>query len=162
MAISNQAPMGIDDKLRAHTWRVIQRVLGLGLPPPKQWWNLPAKSDVSRAIFRDESAKHAGHHNDAGDAMRHATWARRSAEAVGPIFSMGAGLAHEAQNMLPRWSDDRDRQEHGEPFSEALMDMINNTEGVRSWQERRPINPARLADRPVSIRQNLRDGYGRR
>ena len=129
MPISNPVPQSIDDKLRAQTWRVIQRGLGLGLPPAKQWWNLPAKSDVSRAIFREESAKRVGHHNDVGDAMRHATWARRSAEAVGPMFTLGAGLAHEAQNMLPRWSDDPDRQEHSEPFSEARMDMINNTEG---------------------------------
>ena len=129
MPMPNPVPRGIDDKLRAHTWQVIQRGLALGLPPAKQWWNLSAKSDVSRAIFREESAKHAGHHNDAGDAMRHATWARRSAGAVGPIFTMGAGLIHEAQSMLPRWSDDPDRQEHSEPFSEARMDMINNTEG---------------------------------
>ncbi len=34
MPMPNPVPRGIDDKLRAHTWQVIQRGLALGLPRP--------------------------------------------------------------------------------------------------------------------------------
>ena len=87
MPISNPVPRSIDDKLRAYTWRVIQRGLDLGLPPAKQWWNLTAKLAVAESIADQEVAIHQNHRNDAIDALRHAEWSRRMSEEIDPLTS---------------------------------------------------------------------------
>ena len=152
MAVSNPVPRGIDDKLRAHTWQVIQRGLALGLPPAKQWWNLPAKFDAELAIRSQEELVHQGRNNH-DDAMRHAEWSRRMAEEIDPGFSRIVGIGHEFTGMFPHDDPDTKRGLSGQRLSEARMDMISNAEGIRSWQEGRPIDPKRLADQPVPIRQ---------
>ncbi len=155
MPISNPVPRGIDDKLRANTWQVIQRGLALGLPPAKQWWNLPAKFDAVQPIRLQEEMIYPGRNNHS-DAMRHAEWSRRMAEEIDPGFSRAVGIGHEITGMFPHRDPAAKGWLPGQRLSEARMDMINNTEGIRSWQEGRPIDPKRLADQPVSSLQSYR------
>lgn len=74
------------------------------------------------------------------------------ADEIDPGFSRVVGVGHEFTGMFPHSDPNSGRRVPGQSLSEAHMDMINNTEGVRSWQEGRPIDPARLADQPVPIR----------
>lgn len=142
-------PRGIDDKLRDHTWQVIQRGLALGLPPAKQWWNLQAKLDAVQPIRLQEEMIHRGR-NDHDDAMRHAEWSRRMAEEIDPVTSQLVGIGHELEGSFahrPTWLFKGTAQ----PASEAMMDMRNNAEGIRSFREGRPIDPRRLQDRPLPL-----------
>ena len=141
MAKVRSAPSPIDDGLRARGWRAIRTNLGLDLPPARQWWNLQAKIDLGTRIGDEERMIYIGHQNDPEDALRHAEWSRRMAEDIGPIFSGVAGLGHEIQNTLG-WGAPR------QPLNEAIMDMHNNAEGIRSSREKRPINPRQLQTRP--------------
>lgn len=110
------------------------------------WWNLPAKIAAGRQIAEEEKAKFAGHWNDAGDAMRHAEWAQRTAQAAGPMFTSLAGFAHELENTLPTgWAPDA----HSQPASERNMDLHNNAVGIRSAADGRPIDPGKLQLAPV-------------
>lgn len=156
MPISNPVPRGIDDNLRAQTWQVIQRGLALGLPPAMQWWNLPAKFDAVQPIRLQEEMIHPGRNNH-DDAMRHAERSRRMAEEIDPGFSRAVGIGHEITGMFPHRDPAAKGWLPGQRLSEARMDMINNTEGIKSWQEGRPIDLARLADQPVPIRQRDRN-----
>ena len=161
MPISNPVPRGIDDNLRARTWQVIQRGLALGLSPAKQWWNLPAKFDAVQPIRLQEEMIHPGRNNH-DDAMRHAEWSRRMAEEFDPGFSQVVGIGHEITGMFPHRDPDSGGRAPGQGLSEARMDMINNTEGIRSWQEGRPIDPSKLADHPVAFRRSNRNPSGYR
>jgi hypothetical protein len=116
----------------------------------RRWWDLPAKYEVANAIADEEMARHVGHHNDHGDALRHAEWSRRMADEVGPTFSMAAGIAHEIEGAS-----------RGQPLSEAVMDLNNNIEGVTAANQNRRIDQANLQDRPISMRGAMVDGQNR-
>ena len=121
--------------------------------PPRRipMWDLPAKWTASQRIAWDEKRLHAPHQNDLDDAKRHAEWAQRSSNVAGPVFTTAAGIAHEIKNMLPPAIGG-----DGQPFPEAIMDLHNNAEGVRAFQEGRPINPQRLLDQPFFLSGYLR------
>jgi len=146
---------------------------GAAAPPPtleeraKRWWDVPAKYKVASGIAEDERRRsiEAAHavglpdaHNNTFDAMRHARWSQRSAEAVGPIFTTAAGLAHEADNLRDSfrrqgvagpYARERDKGlTPGKTYDESRMDMHNNLEGIRAALEGRPIDPARLRTFP--------------
>jgi hypothetical protein len=65
----------------------------------KHFYDIPAKKEVAERIADEEVARAAGHHNDVGDAERHARWSKRTSEATGPIFAEVAGIAHELDNL---------------------------------------------------------------
>ena len=117
--------------------------------PEKQWWNLPAKIEAGRRIASEEARPR--HHNDHEDGMRHAIWSRRMAAEIGPVFSAVAGVEHEIENTLPTWAGG-----DGLPPSEAAMDLVNNFEGLTAWAGDRPVDPARIRDRPISIRRRFK------
>lgn len=120
-------------------------------PPERRWWDLSAKVAAAKEIELEEKARHMGHHNDHEDGMRHAEWSRRTAERTGPVFSAAAGIAHEIDNSL--WQAVGG---DGLPLSEAAMDLANNFEGLRASAENRPVDPARIRNRPISVRAALR------
>lgn len=113
-------------------------------------WDIGGKFKAARRIADEELARHAGHHNDQGDADRHAQWSRRMADETGPVFSTVVGFGHELEGSAPRWLGGR-----GQPLSEATMDLINNAQGVRASQQGRSIDPSQLQDRPISPRAAL-------
>lgn len=107
--------------------------------PERQWWNLPAKYEVSNAIADKLKKAHPGRNNH-DDAMRHAEWSGQMTDKVGPIWSAAAGLAHEVAGLAGL-----------HPLSESVMDMKNNSEGIQAALAGRPIDPRRLQDRPMSV-----------
>jgi hypothetical protein len=107
--------------------------------PPSSGGNLQAKVDLGTRIGDQEGMIFFGHHNDQKDAQRHAEWSRRTADDIGPIFSGLAGVGHEIQNMPPVEAGG-----NRQPLGEAIMDLRNNAEGLRSFYEGRPIDPSRL------------------
>lgn len=143
MPESQPQPGAINGDLRARAKRAIRTNLGLDLPAAKQWWNWQAKKDVAERNGELEKWIHGIHHNDHEDALRHAEWARLTAQDAGPAFATVAGIAHEIQNLAPTWIGG-----DGLPMSETEMDLRNNSEGVRSFRQGRPIDPSRVQDRP--------------
>ncbi len=83
------------------------------------WWDLPANYGRAQKIGAEEKRNFAGHHNDLGDAMRHATWSKRTVEETNLFTAWSAGLAHEIDNLI---------NDHG-PWRETLMDSHNNQIG---------------------------------
>lgn len=135
--------------LRANVDRVSKRNARAGIGArPLAPWDIAGKYKAAQRIAGEELARHAGHHNDRGDANRHFEWSRRMANETGPVFSTLVGLGHELEGSAPRWLGGR-----GQPLSEATMDLINNAQGVRSSQQGRQIDPSRLQDRPLSPRE---------
>lgn len=108
-------------------------------------WDIADKIARGRQIADDELKRHAGHHNNLGDARRHAEWSRRMTTEIGPVFSAAAGLQHELQGL---WE--------GQPLGEAAMDMRNNIEGIRAGLAGRAVDEERLVDQP-----GFRRAYGR-
>ena len=110
-----------------------------------------------RQIAYEAEVRHAGHHNDDRDALRHAEWSRQMADELGPAFAIGAGAQHELEGFIP-W--DRDGWRAPQPLSEALMDMRNNSEGISAAVQQRPIDRANLQvspmRRPLGIRRLAR------
>ncbi len=107
-------------------------------------WNIPAKLGAAGRIADDEKRLHVGHHNDLGDAERHAEWSQRMADDLGPAFSTAVGIAHEIQETPPSWLGGQ-----GQPLSEMVMDLHNNAEGVRASRRGRAIDPQHLMDHPL-------------
>lgn len=122
---------------------------GSGRP---SFWDVPGKIEAGRRIAREELERHAGHHNDREDALRHATWSKRMAEEIGPVFSTLAGAQHEIEGLLPRWDTDDGAWRRGQPWGEAAMDMNNNLEGVAAATGGRAIKTGNLVDRPGAAR----------
>lgn len=111
------------------------------------------KKKIGRQIADEEARKafaadpnHQAH-NDIYDATRHARWSQRMATAIGPLFSLGAGVQHEADNI---WSAGRKHGLRGleEVLPESAMDMHNNTVGLQAGLTGRPINPRLLQTNP--------------
>lgn len=136
-------------------------------PPEKQLWNFAAKKAAGERIADEEldrSFQAAGPvrpHNNEFDAMRHARWSQRMASEIGPVFSAGAGLWHEAGNISDGIGQniekrlDPKRFPHpeqvptiGETMAESAMDLRNNFEGIGAALRHRPIKPANLQTRP--------------
>lgn len=113
-------------------------------------WDIAGKLKAARRIADEELERHTGHHNDQGDADRHAQWSRRMANETGPVFSTLVGFGHELEGSAPSWLGGR-----GQPLSEATMDLINNAQGVRASQQGRSIDPSKLQDRPISPRDAI-------
>jgi hypothetical protein len=116
-----------------------------------RWWDLPAKVQAANRLTDEELALHDGHHNDEGDALRHAEWSRRTSEAAGPGFTTAAGWAHEIEDLAPQLSYDRNGDYHAQfigPISETAMDLRNNAEGRRAAMEGRPIDRSKLQTTP--------------
>jgi len=107
-------------------------------------WNIPAKLGAAHRIGKDEERLHVNHHNDLGDAERHAEWSKRMADDLGPGFSTAVGIAHEIQETPPPWLGGRNQ-----PLSEMVMDLHNNAEGVRASRGGRGIDPQHLMDHPL-------------
>lgn len=135
--------------------------------PAQQWWNLPAKEAAGRRIAAEEQAKFRGHHNDAGDAMRHAEWSQRMANEIDPVFSRLAGYEHEGENILGAVADIIPRVGRvispsaypprtspipslGQTLAESRMDLHNNAVGIDAATARRPIAPSALQVRPAA------------
>ncbi|MCK5852087.1 hypothetical protein KAH27_03570 [bacterium] len=53
-------------------------------------------------IANEESQRFAGHHNDRGNAMRHATWNRRMVEEIDTITALIAGVGHEIHGCFTK------------------------------------------------------------
>jgi hypothetical protein len=131
------------------------------LRPEQQVWNLPAKIAAGRSIAEQERQAFLGHHNDLGDAMRHAEWSQRMAQQIGPVFSGLAGLQHEGVNMADAVGSLPQRLSYGayndaahhpsvlQTLSESGMDLRNNAEGIAAAVGGRPIDPRNLQARPV-------------
>jgi len=130
--------------------------------PSIPWWDFSAKKGAGEQIAREESDKFAGHHNDAGDAMRHAEWSQRMASDLGPGFSGLVGVYHEGQNLWDNRSQYLGKrlgrpQYETRPYppsllqtlSESGMDLRNNAEGIAAAIDGRPIDPSHLQTRPV-------------
>ncbi len=98
------------------------------------WWDLSANYGRAYEIYKQEMKRFTGHHNDAGDAMRHAEWSRRTAEETNSFTAWSAGVAHEIDNWI----------NNDQPWREGLMDLHNNLEGRNAAQEGRPVNPNNL------------------
>jgi hypothetical protein len=137
------------------------------LAPEKQWWNFSAKKTAGERIGREEldrSLDAAGQvrpHNNAFDAMRHARWSRRMATEIGPVFSTGAGLWHEGENIRDSIGENVNKRLYpervlhpqdvptvGQTMAESAMDLGNNFHGIGAALGRRPIDPRRLQTQP--------------
>jgi len=125
----------------------------------KRPWDFPAKEAVTRRIAQEELDRAGGGHNDIRDAMRHAQWSQRTAQAVGPLYAEVAGIAHEAKNLADSIASHGTHGPYdtvgrnpmptpGETMSESLMDLRNNAEGRRAAREGRPIDMQRLQTAP--------------
>jgi len=173
MAGPGNDPLG---RLRSAANRVVAdnaqtfaRITGAGLTLEQRAgrvWDIPAKMEIAHQIRKEEEdrswASGAGRpHNDARDAMRHARWSQRTAQAAGPIFAEAAGIAHEAENFVDSVRKHRRLigpygqagkpgmpPPPGETMDEIRMDLHNNAEGRRAAREGRPINAAKLQTRP--------------
>lgn len=92
--------------------------------------------DVLRAriIYNEERLKWGEHHNDLGDAMRHAEASSEITKQEGPFmaFTLGTGLEVE-ERLFAR-----------EPSAEFYMDLSNNAEGRNAALENRPIDQDKL------------------
>src|SRR5687767_6971863 len=95
------AGRGLVDGLRGRVQRAVARnaallnVSGSGMPAEaraRRFYDIPAKIEVAQRIADEELRRGGGHHNDMGDAERHARWSQRTAEATGPIFAEAAGI----------------------------------------------------------------------
>ncbi|WP_309091110.1 DUF6973 domain-containing protein [Phenylobacterium sp.] len=156
--------------------------------PHEQWWNLPAKKAEGERIAKEEAARakqlNGGlpPHNTMGDAVRHARWSKRMAEEIDPVFARLAGAQHEADNLitsvlqnagaqlglLPKsLRSGRTLSSVPQTFSESLMDMRNNAEGLRAARGGRAIDPAQLQPYPTKptrelVGRNVRADYDER
>lgn len=127
----------------------------------RRWWDLPAQYQWTGQIANEELAHYPSKIfiDDAGDAMRHAEWQRRSAEVAGPVVPYLVGLAHEADALaLNALEKSRNRSAPvagrttppttGEIMDRVRMDLHNNAEGLRAARERRPVDFSRLHTAP--------------
>jgi hypothetical protein len=102
------------------------------------WWDIPANIRKAVKIGKEELDKRgAGNHNNEGDAMRHAEWSRRMSKGIGPVTSWTAGVVNEVKGAL-----------QGHPWSEAMMDINNNSEGRTAAREKRPVDRNKLQKTP--------------
>jgi hypothetical protein len=72
------------------------------------------------------------------------------AREIGPVFSAAAGLQHELEASVIG-EVGRDGERRRRPWGEAVMDMNNNIEGLRSASQGRPLDGSRLMTRPASL-----------
>lgn len=147
----------------------LARISGEGLTleqRAKRPWDVAAKVDMAQRIRAEEDhrawATGVGRpHNDARDAMRHARWSQRTAEAAGPIFAEVAGIAHEAENFVDSLAKHRRvigpyaregapdvPPTPGKTMDEIRMDLHNNAEGRRAARDGREIDPTKLRTWP--------------
>ena len=133
----------------------------------KRWWDFPAKHELSYRIHDDElrrsieEARAAGlpnAHNNRFDAMRHARWSQRSAQATGPLFTAAAGVGNELDNLRQSIEAHHGVQgpyDHshvptpGETLDEMGMDMHNNLKGLKAALSGHPIDPRQLKSFPT-------------
>ena len=102
------------------------------------WWDLPANYERAQEIAAEEHRNFAGHHNDLGDAMRHATWSNRTVEETNLFTAWSAGLAHEIDNLI----------NDNSPWRETLMDLHNNQIGRDAAATSTQINQSYLRTDP--------------
>ncbi len=102
------------------------------------WWDLPANYKRAQEIATEEHKNFAGHHNDLGDAKRHATWSKRTAEETNVFTAWSAGVLHEIDNLI---------NDNG-PWRETLMDLHNNSIGREAASNSAPINQKDLRTAP--------------
>ncbi len=103
------------------------------------WWDLPANIGRAKQIADEEIAKRPISHNDTGDAMRHAGWMRRTTEETNTFTAWLAGTGHEIEGM---WK--------GQPWSEMLMDLHNNSVGRTAGRSNSPVDPNKLWILPLN------------
>lgn len=123
-----------------------------------RWWDLKAQYDWTGQVANEELERYPPKvfTDDAGDAMRHAEWQRRSAEVAGPVVPYVVGLAHEADalvfNALEKAKSDpagrRRLPTTGEIMDRVRMDLHNNAEGLKAARKRRPIDVSKLQTAP--------------
>lgn len=102
------------------------------------WWDFKANYKRAREISNEELNNFAGHHNDQGDAMRHATWSKRTTEETNKFTAWSAGVAHEIDNLI---------NDNG-PWRETLMDLHNNKIGRQAAGPSNQINQTDLRINP--------------
>lgn len=159
-------------RLVAENEQKLARISGEGLTleqRAKRPWDVAAKMDIAQRIAAEEDRRAwetgtGRPHNDVRDAMRHARWSQRTAQAAGPIFAEVAGIAHEAKNLYdsvrahgPSGPYEPQNRGGGLPplpptpgqtIDESRMDLRNNAEGRRAAREGRPIDTRRLQAAP--------------
>lgn len=162
------------NRMVAKNAQKLARISDAGMTPEQRAqrpWDIPAKMQVAQRIKQEELDRSFATpgdgppHNDMRDAMRHARWSQRTAQAAGPIFAEAAGIAHEADNLVDSLAKHRriiGPYEHaGEPgmpptpaetLKETLMDLRNNTEGRRAARQHQAIDPQKLQTSPADRR----------
>ena len=86
-------------------------------------------------------------HNDAGDAMRHAEWMRRTTVETNVLTAWVAGTGHEIQGTF--FPCDRPAQ----PWSEMTMDLHNNAVGRTAGMNGTAVDQGALWTLPLSSSQ---------
>ncbi len=96
-------------------------------PDDQLWVNQCRRGEEIGNKYQDI---YKGHHNDVEDARRHGKWSCQMAKELGSGWSLVLSTGYEFFNGN-FWD---------EPASENVMDMTNNTEGRKAFEEGRPIN----------------------
>jgi hypothetical protein len=157
----------VADRLAQNAQALGQAVgLGLATDAPtlgqraKRWWDLPAKLDLSGAIATDEWLRNGALRNGLPDALRHANWSARSAQATGPVFTEAAGVGHELANLgesalgnIHHLFGGPPVPSFGEAVAESTMDLRNNAAGRRAAAEGRPVRKQDLQLEPDAVRE---------
>lgn len=97
------------------------------------WWDFPANLKRARQIADEELSRRPRSHNDAGGAMRHAEWMRRTTQEANACTAWVAGTGHEIEGLL-----------NGQPWPEALMDLHNNAVGRNTGRNNTAVDPSSL------------------
>ena len=105
----------------------------------------------SHQIGMEELAKRPTAHNDLEDAMRHAEWMRRSTQETNDLTSRIAGAVHEIDGILK-----------GQPWSEMIMDLHNNSVGRGAERNNSSVDPNQLWTLPLKDFQYNPYSIGRR
>ena len=139
--------------------------LGGAVSPAQQWWNFPAKLAAGKQIAGEEADKFSGHHNDIGDAMRHAEWSQRMATEIDPAFSRAVGRYHEGDNIATNaakaaaafLTNGASPGLHGfapstrQTLAESRMDLHNNEVGLEAARRGLAIDPQDLIKAPTTL-----------
>lgn len=106
------------------------------------WWDLPSNLERSYDIGIEERGKRPTAHNDLEDAKRHAEWMRRTTQETNDPTAWIAGTGHEIDGILK-----------GQPWSETIMDLHNNSVGRKAGRNKSSVDPNQLWRLPLNSSQ---------